>query len=480
MTSATGEGRMSSTLAWRVPRVRVGIDGLGGALSFVLGLVIGTFLVLDFALALAPLVLLGAVLLFVEPRARLIFVVFGGLVTFQSSEELTSLKLAYLAGIVVAFGGALLSYSQRQHQLTYAVSLPLLRGSLVLFVMIMLSFAAASVNGVPVSNWLRDVAPYLLFASAPIFALDAQASLGQRALVVLLVAAGTLATLSYAITWVERRELADLPIAQLALPSFFLPAALFSYSISAALHKNQGRIYWLVTAASIFALLLSTGTRTTLVLLVAPLAVAIAARRYLAARLTRLFLLVPAALAISLLLAYSVIRLSDASSEVVGERIAVFQATGDQEADASYRDRIAQSNVAWSVFEEDPLEGGGPGTVFEWRAANGDEKTAFVLDTPVSFPAKFGIVGLAAIGAVILWFATFLRSITSFNHPRTETLALAGYAGVAVVASLLAPPFEDKGFSLGLILILALVLRTSRTPESDGAWPERADGSRGG
>jgi O-Antigen ligase len=482
MTTATrgtrGHG-MASLLPSHPSPARTGIDAFGVGTSLLFGALVGAFLVSRPVLALAPLAVLGALLLLVDARARIIFFVFGALLTLQSSGDLNLLKLAYLGGIVVAFVGAILSYSQKRDSLIHGRSMPLLRVSIIFFLLLLLSFVIANTNGVPHAVWLRDAAPYFLFASAPIFALDAQASLSQKTLLVVLVTAGMLATLAFAVAWLERREIADLPLARLALSSFFLPAALFSYSLSAVLHTSQTRMRWLATAASIFALLLATGTRTTLALLAAPLAVAIGARRYIAVRSMRLLFLMPIFLAISLLLAYSAIQLTNASTDIIGERISILKATGDRAADASYGDRVEQANAAWSVFKKNVLFGAGPGTHFEWRETNGDKNSSFVLDTPLTFPAKFGIAGLAAIAALVVGYASFLRSAFRVDHPRVETLALAGYAGVTLIASLLAPPFEDKGFSLGLVLLLALVLRTSRMRESGGAWHERSDSSRG-
>jgi hypothetical protein len=68
---------------------------------------------------------------------------------------------------------------------------------------------------------------------------------------------------------------------------------------------------------------------------------------------------------------------------------------------------------------------------------------------------------------------------TRLNHPRVETLILAGYVGVTLVASLRAPPFEGKGFTLELILILALVLCTSDPFEARARSVRRTNGWHG-
>jgi hypothetical protein len=90
-----------------------------------------------------------------------------------------------------------------------------------------------------------------------------------------------------------------------------------------------------------------------------------------------------------------------------------------------------------------------------------------------TFPVRFGILGLVVAFLVSCW-ATFLRSLYSFNHPRTETFALLGMAAVAIPGALLATPFEDKGFTLGLTLVLALALPTYRPRAHRREWDEHA------
>jgi hypothetical protein len=62
---------------------------------------------------------------------------------------------------------------------------------------------------------------------------------------------------------------------------------------------------------------------------------------------------------------------------------------------------------------------------------------------------------LASFGGVLF---TFSRST---NHPRPEALALAAFAALAVLDSFLINPLEDNGCTLGMVLLPALVFRTS-------------------
>lgn len=425
---------------------------------------IGAAVAIRPAAAVLPAGLLGACLLLVDARARVLLVVFGGFLTLQSSNSLGLIKLAYLAGVVVSLAGAVFALSKSTDWFRRELAMPLLRGSLAVSALIGISLFVALGHDVGRTDWLRDIAPYALFAMAPIFALDAQWAFSRTALVRVLVCAGVLATISFSTYWLEQRHIANLPFSSFALSSFLVPAALVAYAIGAALHSNRGRVRWLSLAALVFALLVVTGTRSTLILVVAPIVVAISARRYLSARFFRLVVVAPLALLVTAAATYAVIEVTDASTSVISERITTLKESGTS-GDASYRDRQAQGDVALDVFSSSPVFGGGPGTYFNWTVANGEKRSAFIIDTPIAFPAKFGIVGLGVLAFLIASYASFLRSVFRLNHPSPETLALAAYAAMGIAVSFLTNPLEDKGWTLGLVLLLALVLQ---------AAPERA------
>jgi O-antigen ligase len=474
MTAVPGSYRPSGVLAIQSSLARISGNVLAAQLSAVLAGTIGALLVVKPLFAVLPLLGLGAVLLLASPHARITFLVFGGLLALQSSQGLDLVKLAYLAGVLVSFAAALFSLSQRRNDPPHTMAVPLLRLSLVFFLLLIVSWPIASAHGVARTDWLRDVAPYVLFASAPVFALDAQSSLSRRTLLRLLLIAGSFATLSFAINWLNLRQIASLPISRVALSSFFFPAALFAYGAAASLQGRARRIRWLALTSLIFALLLVTGTRSTFVLLFIPLAIAIGARRYFVVRSLRLAVLAPVLLVLALGTAYSVVVATGASTKILSERISILKGTGSQSSDASYNDRVAQFDAAWNVFKENPVFGGGPGTTFSWVANNGEKNSSFILDTSMTFPAKFGVVGLAVVAFLISCWVAFLRSLCSFKHPRTETLALIGLAAVAIPGALLTTPFEDKGFTLGLTLVLALALRTYRPAASPRERGDRA------
>jgi O-antigen ligase len=461
MTAGTARARRGAfSHQSRLSRAEFAGDLLAFGVGVFAALEIGLAVTFKPTAAVLPLALLGGLVLLVDARVRILFVVFGGLLTLQSSSGVGSLKLLYLAGVLVSFAGALFKFSQSRDLSTRAFAAPLLRVSAAMSALIAISFLVAQAHGVLRVDWLRDVAPYVLFAVAPIFALDAQWAFRRHTIVRLLVVAGLVATASFSTHWLEQRHIAHLPFSQFALSSFFFPAALFALAVASALHARARRIRWIFLAALVFALLVVTGTRSTLMLAVAPVVITFAARRQLSARFIRLVLLAPAAVLVIAVAVFSVVQATNASTSIISKRITVLKQTGTS-SDASYKDRQAATRAAQDVFYAHPFLGSGPGTYFNWRVTNGEQRSEFIVDSPLGFPAKFGVVGLAVVLFLVLEYGSFMRAAFRFDHPRPETLALAAFAALAVLDSFLTNPLEDKGCTLGLVLLLALVFRTS-------------------
>ena len=442
----------------RIPR-----DLLLAVLTSLLALEVGAAVVEKRSFALLPVAALGGLLLLVDGRARTLFLVFGGLFLLQSSDSFGQLKLLYLAGVVAAAAGASFRFAQCRDWRNRVFAWPLVRVSITVFALLTLSYFVAHGHGVQRTDWLRDVAPYILFSLSPIFALDAQAVFSRTALVRILVIAGSIATLSFATYWLEQRHIAQLPFSRFALSSFFLPAALFSYSIAASLCGRRRRVRWLALAVGVFSLALVTGSRSTLLLVLVPIVIVFGARRDLSTRFVKMVVVAPIALLLIGAAAYGVASATHASTSMISKRISILKDTGTS-SDASYTDRHAQARAAERVFSGAVVLGAGPGTYFDWTVTDGGQRSAFILDTPLDLPAKFGLAGILAVVAVVLGYASFLRSAFRTRHPRTETLALVGYLVLAVADAFLTNVLEDKGLSLGLLLLLALVFRTSDPP----------------
>jgi O-antigen ligase len=420
---------------------------------------------------------------------RVAFVIFGAMLVLQSSEVLDLTKVAYLAGGALCLIGALgaLWYRRRASSVV-GLALPWLVASGALVALVVLSFGVARANGTPIIDWLRDVAAYALFASVPIFALDAQSALPRRVMIAMLVAVGLLGGLSWSVEWLDRRNIIDLPIGRLLFPSAHVPAMLYIFAAASALAARRRRIMWTLLAGVTLALFLMTGTRSSLLLLTAPLgmgillgwarrrssAVTLVSHGVVAAGLVVLF-----QFAVTLPVApppgtdpASTAPAGAPAPGALGDRFGSIPDLVEQPgSDPSMRERVAQYRSAWALFVSSPLIGVGPGHPIEWTNVSGQLERGFVADTPLVMPAKLGIVGVAVFIAVGVAYWRTVRASLSRRRHSPVTLALIGY-GIWVVATLPLGFFvEDKGASLALILLLGLAYeQLAVAPGSAASW----------
>jgi hypothetical protein len=88
------------------------------------------------------------------------------------------------------------------------------------------------------------------------------------------------------------------------------------------------------------------------------------------------------------------------------------------------------------------------------------------MDTPLVFLAKFGVVGLAALAMLAGAALAFRRRLPATHRGDRAYVALVGYASFWCVSLPLGLPFEDKGFGLAVIALLALIVTGWRNAES--------------
>lgn len=427
------------------------------------------------ALAVLPALLLLSLPLILSAHARFGVVVFGALIVFQSSDELTTMKLLYLFALGISFGAALVRLSSLAGTPAFRDLAPMLRASIVLFAVIAASLPVSILNEIPQKPWLRDVAPYVMVACAPVFALDAQASMRRATLHRLLVLGGTLGALGFMARWLTNRGIADLSFVAVGLPTLVLASVVIAYGVSVLLHGHRRRLAWAALTAAVFAMLLSTGTRTALVLLAAPLAVVFGSWHRIGQRSFRLVAAAPLVAVLVFLGAQGIVRVTNADTEVLAKRASLLFETGERSADRSYLDRLAQTESAWESFRSSPIVGAGPGTPIVWLNSFNQVQVATVVDSPVSFLAKFGLFGLVAPLFLAVGFVATLRALGRRTGERTITqLALIGFGAIVAVWSLLHNPYEDKGFAIGLMLLLALAAREA----SDAALESRGNLSK--
>jgi hypothetical protein len=89
------------------------------------------------------------------------------------------------------------------------------------------------------------------------------------------------------------------------------------------------------------------------------------------------------------------------------------------------------------------------------------------IDTPLTFPAKFGLLGLVALVFVVYGLVAFLRARRR-DAPHDAWLAFAWYLVFAVLELPFGWPLEQKDFALGLLLLGALVVQPA-LPTFDGS-----------
>jgi O-antigen ligase len=403
-------------------------------------------------------VLLLALPLLVSPKTRVIFIVVGTVGIFGPS-ELNPSKMLFLFGATVALGGALWRGRELVRTPAYADLKPLFHSSFALLFVVALSLPVAHFNGVPDKEWLRDVAPYVLLSWAPVFALDAQSAFSIRALRRLIALVGLAGAAIFAKYWYQGHEISTAFSGDAGLATLLLSAALFSFAFAMALDGEKGRWRWLALGSLVFAMLATTGARTAAVLLVAPFAIAVGTRQGLARRWVRLAVVLPIAALLVAIGAQSLLRLVNANSERVTERVnLLFQAGGG--SDASYVNRLNEIDAAWALFRSAPVFGVGPGHIIPWTDTQGDVREQATIDPPVGFLVDYGLVGLLAVGYLAASFVAVLRRLRRRAGERTTAqLALIGFGTVLVAYSFLQTPFEDKGLGTGLILLLAVASR---------------------
>jgi uncharacterized membrane protein len=396
--------------------------------------------------------------LLLSSKVRIIFLVFGTLTVF-GPPELTTAKLVFFFGTMVALLGAFHRSRELAKTPAYSDLRPLLHASFGLALVVALSFAVAQFHGVSQEDWLKNVAPYALLAFTPLFAFDAQQAFTVRALRRFVVLAGLEACAVFTLRWYGRRDIQSDLTGGIGVPSVLLSGALFAFALAVALDGTKGRWRWLALSILAFALMVSSGTRLSGVLLAAPVAIVFGSRRYLTRRAVRLAIALPIVALLVTFGAHSVLKASNANFEAVSQRLLVLRQTGST-SDESYYDRLNQIKSAWALFTSEPVLGVGPGHGITWRDVHGREFDNPYVDPPAGFLPDFGLVGLAAVTYLVVAFVSVLQRLRRRAGQRTTAqLGLIGFGAIVVAYSVLQVPFEDKGLSVALLLLLALATR---------------------
>jgi hypothetical protein len=383
-----------------------------------------------------------------DARLRVLVVVVGGIVLLHR-DGLAGPKALYLLLGALAAAAAVPSLRVlREPQ--RSVERPLIVASAVFAALVILSAGVSLAHGTGVVAWMRDASVYGLLAAAPLLAIDLRQAAGPRWTTWLLVAAAAACTVSFAAYWLTLRGYAHLTA--LVLPSFYFPAALIAYATARALNTSgRESAAWWVAAGLVIGSIAATGTRTSVILLAAPLAeLALPGRQRKLA----------AALGVTTVAAVLVTTIAS----TVGTRTSALQRLDSARAfvahpgrDESWSERIRETHAALQTWRASPILGAGPGHVFHWKAFGDRPRSSFLIDTPAAYLAKFGVVGAIVLLGLACALALLIRErLRQRDECRVGAEALLGFSAVACFGFLLGVPLEDKGFPLAFLLLLAL------------------------
>jgi O-antigen ligase len=219
----------------------------------------------------------------------------------------------------------------------------------------------------------------------------------------------------------------------------------------------------------VFVLLILTGTRTSFVLLAAPTVILVGQGEGLVRSLPRAFVVTLAAVTVGVVAVVTLPEIIDVEMTQIVDRFSnLGEITGDTAAGQSFRERSVQTTLTVDAFLESPLLGVGPGRVYAWSAlVSGDIKSSFVLDSPLSIPAKFGLVGLLVYLFTLGTLFRFQRRLARVGERcRVERDMVRGFLTIAILLSLLGSPVDDKGFGFVIAFLLTIgvyqILRMER------------------
>lgn len=398
------------------------------------------------------------------PLGRLVVVVGGAILVFQSSEGVSAPKLAYLGLLALC---AAVSWV-RVHALIRADprfrSFRALPGlSLILVGYLATTLVIAGRNGIAQTEWARDVIAYLLMAVAPLIALDAVLNASLRAIQFVVMTVGIAAALLFMVTWLGRRGFQVVDNESVALASMTLCVLPFCYALIKTLKPGRHRIGWMALAGTIPAALLVTGTRTTFVLGTALVGMAGSRKKMRVSPATVLVVaLLGGAAVVYLIPALALAVTGD--PQFFGERFGSLGSLldGGTVYDESYRQRQLAYNFTRDVWHLHFWLGTGPGYYF--NNVDPSKPATLSLDSPYLVLAKFGVLGASLmVGYVVAVFAMVFRCRRETGYT-VELTAVRMTVPVLFALVPFGPLLNDKGFALMLALCVALVGATVTNP----------------
>jgi hypothetical protein len=397
------------------------------------------------------------VALLVSPSIRLAFVVIGGIIVL-GPPDFSATKVMYLVGVLIVAAASVQSLLARSVALPAKVR-ELIGLSALGAVLLGLPAVFRLVSGADPTVVLRDLAPYLLLALAPLLAVDAASRLSVDRLLLIAAAGLTIGSSAFLLSWSIRRDIFADQTTTTVFGGFFMPVALL---ILAAVSLTEDRLprrpMWLGLAGLAAATVIITGTRSFLLEVPAVL-VAVFITGSTSSSRTRRIVLVPAMILLSgVVLALVIVVSTGFDTQPIADRWSLLvSAVSDPTGDMSLASRAAQTDTAWHLFLSSPLFGGA-------ISLGGYSVAGYIGDTPIALLAGHGIIGLAAVLALMLgWVRLAFRQRSGIKWPRTTVI---GMLLAVLTFAFILPIVEDKGLAFAFILIGAPLIRTLLQPDT--------------
>jgi hypothetical protein len=392
-----------------------------------------------------------------DARGRVALIIAGDLLLMHRT-GLAGPKAVYLLVAVLAAVAALPAVREVVRDRSRIADRRMILAAAAIGALAVLSLPVALYHHNSPSNWIRDVSVYGLLAAAPALAIDLRRSAGIRWVSWALIASGTLAAISFAAYWATVRGYASLPGERaLLLPSWYLGAALFAYASARAIGTvGRERTIWALVSLAVLFSTVGTGTRSSVILLAAPIVqFALTRHRKGLAIVGCALVLVAGGLALA---ENRGLDLGGVGNRLTLAATFVRHPTRDQ----SWKQRVSETRNSLDAWRDSPAIGVGAGHVFEWTY-EGIPSSGFIIDTPTGFLAKFGVLGVLVLLGFFAAAALVVRERWRSGHLQVA-LPFVGLGAVTLCGFPFGMPLEDKGFPVAFLLTYALTLPGAADP----------------
>ncbi len=377
--------------------------------------------------------------------------VLGGMFTFGSSTEVSSLKVIYAVLLTLIASLTAWDHFQRPAPLSKRPA------ALVLGVVAWLlsgTFAASALLS-PLDNAVEAVRQglsYFLIPISPFLGVQLGWRLSPKLLHIFVLSVGIASSMSFGLDWVARRGVGSIETGRFVLGSPVLSSLAFALGIVLTFHaRGIIRLLGGIAVVIIPVALLITGTRTNLIIVLVVLALIGSRTKFRVPRSGVAWIVLLAAVSVAALGVLAPIFLQDPSFLQVRLRSLLTISSGGVIDDQSFLMRADQYNYAYSIIEQSPWFGKG----FAWIPA-------MFLDTPLATPARIGIIGASLLGVFLLLSMWLVRRAASEFGPSAFTASARGVAIFVVALLPFGPPVEDRGFALAAILLFAGISSEAR------------------